>query len=350
MTAQVEKQWSAGRFARRAAPLVLTAVIFYLIFQRVPFHRFISALGDVDYPVFLAIMVPNAIVFVFWDTFILAVAIRWFHGAVPYRALLPLRAASYIVAIFNTNAARGALAAFVSRVLDRPFLQIGSTVIFLVLTEYTHLVAWATIGIVAFGSELTRPFLWVPPAAAGVWLLFFAYARTGRTFEQTTAPSVGVVDRVGRIIAAPWRGALLRTFRIAPAASYVKIVLLRAPMFFVSLCLHYFAARVFGLEIPFGMMLAFLPVIFMAAALPITVARLGTTQAAWILLFSSVAPAEHLLAFSLAAHLTFALTRAAIGILLLPRTYHDLLSPQGTFSTSVAFGTGVAFDRDPARQ
>ena len=48
----------------------------------------------------------------------------------------------------------------------------------------------------------------------------------------------------------------------------------------------------------------------MLAALPVTVAHLGTTQAAWIFFFSQYAPAPRLLAFSLAAHLVFAFTRA----------------------------------------
>jgi hypothetical protein len=105
------------------------------------------------------------------------------------------------------------------------------------------------------------------------------------------------------------------------------VVLLRAPMFFVSLCLHYVAARAFGLEIPFAPLVAFLPVIFMVAALPITVAHLGTTQAAWIFFFGAYADAPRLLAFSLAAHLTFVVTRGLLGVLFLPRAYADLVQP-----------------------
>ena len=226
--------------ARRVLPLLLTAGLFYVVLRRIPYQRLLAVLGEADYFRFLAFMIPNTVIYVAWDTFVLAVAIRWFHGPVRYRDLLPVRAASYIVSVLNTNAGRGALTVFVGRLLDRPSLQIGSTVIFLVLTEYTHLVAWATFGIVAFGSELTRPLLWVPPAVAGFWLLFFAYARVGRSGESVpTAPTVTIL--MSRWLTAPWRGALLRTFRLAPPRRYVEIVLLRAPMFFVSLCLYYFA-------------------------------------------------------------------------------------------------------------
>ena len=83
-------------------------------------------------------------------------------------------------------------------------------------------------------------------------------------------------------------------------------------------------------------MLTFLPVIFMIAALPITVARLGSTQAAWIFFFSQYAPTPQLLAFSLAAHLVFALTRAVLGLLWLPVAYGQLVrpAPDAAFSSA----------------
>jgi uncharacterized membrane protein YbhN (UPF0104 family) len=128
-----------------------------------------------------------------------------------------------------------------------------------------------------------------------------------------------------RWLLAPREWSIFRTFRIAPVRRYAQIVLLRAPMFLVSLVLHYFAAQAFGIHIPFIHLLAFLPVIFMLAALPITVGHLGTTQAAWIFFFEPYAPASQLLAFSLSAHLIFTLTRAMTGVLLLPRVYGDLV-------------------------
>jgi hypothetical protein len=313
------------RVARRILPLILTAGFFLLVFQRVPYQRLLTALGDADYVRFLAFMIPNAIIYIAWDTFVLTVAIRWFHGPVRYLALLPVRAASYVFAVFNTNAGRGALAVFVARVTRCPILQVGSTVIFLLLTEYIHLVAWATLGMLSIGPEVTESLLWVPPVVAACWLLFFAYARAAR-YHESGGREEALWVRTGRWVTAPWRGGVLRTFRLAPPSRYGAIVLLRSPMFFCSLCLHYLAIPAFGFSIPFGHLLTFLPVVFMVAALPITVARLGTTQAAWILLFGGLAPVEQLLAFSLAAALTFSLTRALVGLILLPRAYSDLVA------------------------
>ena len=137
--------------------------------------------------------------------------------------------------------------------------------------------------------------------------------RRSRAACSLVAAGVAVFWLVVRWLLAPRDWSISRTFRLATPARYAQIVLLRAPMFFVSLCLHYYAAHAFGIRIPFGQMLTFLPVIFMLAALPVTVAHLGTTQAAWIFFFSQYAPVPRLLAFSLAAHLVFSLTRAMLG-------------------------------------
>ena len=180
--------------------------------------------------------------------------------------------------------------------------ELGSTVIFLVLTEYTQLVLWAMLGLFGFRTEVSRGLLAV---AAGVAVLWLAV----------------------RWLLAPRAWAIFRTFRLATPARYATIVLLPAPMFLVSLVVHYHAAHAFGIHIPFAALLTFLPVIFMLAALPITVAHLGTTQAAWIFFFSQFAPVPRLLAFSLAAHLVFASTRAILGVLWLPLAYGDLIRP-----------------------
>ncbi len=294
----------------------VTILILGLIVWRVPTARIVSAFREADYVTFLALMIPNTLFYFCWDTLVLKTAIGWFHGEVPYRDLLPVRAASYVVGFFNTNAGRGAMAAYLWRRLDAPFLELGSTVIFLVLTEYTQLVAWAMLGVFGFRAEITTGLLPVAAAVAAFWIVFFVYTR----LHVTPAGAI-------RWLFAPREWQLLRSFRLATAARYVGIVLLRAPMFIVSLLAHYYGAHAFGIHIPFAEMLTFLPVIFMAAALPVTIAHLGTTQAAWIYFFGAYASAPRLLAFSLAAHLTFAATRALLGLAWLPMAYTDLVAP-----------------------
>jgi hypothetical protein len=309
---------------KRTLPFLLTIVVFLIIFNQVPIERLLAVLRAADYQRFLAFMIPNTIIYFCWDTLILTAAIRWFHEPIAFSALLPARAVSYVVAFFNGNLAHGVLAGYLARRLGHPVLQLGSTAAFIALTEYTHLVAWATVGLIAAGSRTPLELLWLPPAVAMFWLVFLGYTRFDiRPWEFVTAArrSGRPPSRAGTI--REW--AIFRTFRIAPLRRYVQMVLLRTPMFFASLCFHYFAAQAFGIHIPFVQMVAFLPVIFMIASLPLTVAHLGLTQAAWIHFFSAYAAPETLLAFSLAAHATFTVTRAMLGVAFMPRAYGEIV-------------------------
>jgi hypothetical protein len=284
-----------------------------ILLRRVPLPRLLGALGEADPARFLAFMVPNALFYFCWDTLVLTAVIRTFHGPVAYRDLLAVRAASYVFAAFNTHLGRGALAACLARRLRAPLLELAGTVAFLLLTEYVHLAAWTVTGLTLVDAPPLRPLRWVAPAVAALWLIGFGYFRLG------LRPSRGT-----RWLLAPREWTLLRTLKRARATDYARIALLRAPMFLFAALMHAGAARAFGMDLPLGVLVAGLPVIFMLAALPVSFAHLGTTQAAWVLLFGAYAAPERLLAFSLSAHLTFVLCRAVLGTAFLPRAWSEL--------------------------
>src|SRR6266404_3901365 len=160
-----------ARLVHRIVSIVVTAAIVALIVRRVPLSAVHAALQDADLPWFLALMIPNTIFYFAWDTLVLSVAVRWFHGSVPYRELLPVRAVSYVMGFFNTNLGRGALAAYLSRRLHAPFLELGSTVLFLVLTEYTQLVLWSMLGLLGLRTDVSHSLLAVAAAVAAGWIL-----------------------------------------------------------------------------------------------------------------------------------------------------------------------------------
>ncbi|MGH9793946.1 MAG: lysylphosphatidylglycerol synthase domain-containing protein [Candidatus Acidiferrales bacterium] len=312
---------------RRLGPPLVTAAIFYYIFQRIPLARLLTAFDAADLPHFLALMLPNSILYFAWDTLVLACAIRWFHGPIRYRDLLPVRAVSYVVSLANTNLARATVAYYLKRQLGDSFLVLAGTVILLTLLEFTHLILWAVAGMIFDFARMRADLLKLIAGLLVFWVVFLLYVRGG------VAPWRIVTRRIarrwpvlrGRLWVREWK--LLRTFVSAPLGRWVQIILLRAPMFFTSLVFHWLAVRTFGIEIPFLQMMAFLPVIFMLAALPVTVMHLGTTQAAWIFFFSDYAAGEQLLAYSLASHFTFMFARGALGLLFLPRAWRDLAGP-----------------------
>jgi len=306
----------------RLLPPLLTVVIFALILRRIPAARLVEALGRADIAAFLLLMIPNSVIYFAWDTFLLAKVIGWFHGRVRYSELLPVRAVSYVVALLQTQVAQFSMALYLRQKLQAPFLRLAGTVLFITLVEITHLALWAAAGMLLFRETIPRELFIIPAAFAGFWALFVSWLRltAPQAGEEATAPerfSIGMLLRPGH-----WE--ICRTFVHAPPKRYAQFIALRAPLFFLALVFHWQAVRTFGMEIPFPQMLAFLPIIFVIGAVPLTVGRLGTTQAAWIFFFSPFADPASILAYSLAAHATFMLSRGALGLLFVPRAYREL--------------------------
>jgi Lysylphosphatidylglycerol synthase TM region len=294
--------WAQG------VPVALTVVIFLLIFWRIPFGAFWNAFAGARILPFLALMGSFALCFFLLDTFVLSRLIRWFHGPLPYRDLLPVRAVTYLVSILNTQLAQAALALYIHRRFRTPLAQITSTVALMILLEATNLILFATVGAIAFPGGAPLSLLALPLVLGVVWLLLMGLAR-----GKLGALSQRLSDSV-----------LLSTFRRVRPRHGAIILGLKGSVFCLALLVHSQALTFFGIDIPLVRLVTFLPVVFLVAALPITVAHLGTSQAAWIFFFSSYASEADLLAYSLVSHVTFMLANGTFGVLFLPKAYGDL--------------------------
>ena len=295
----------------RIGPTVLTVAIFVVIFLRIPFDRFLVALAGARLLPFFALMAAFSLFYFAMDTFILLKMIRWFHGPLSYRDLLPARASTYLVSIVNTQLAQGALALYIHRRFLTPLGEITGTVAVLILLEVTQLVLFATAAMLSLPSGIPRELFLAPLALAAAW---------GALALLLRGPAESSLRALSRLR----RSAIFRTFREARPAQLLAILALKAPAFVAGVFVHYAALGLFGIHIPILRLFAFLPIVFMVAALPITVAHLGTSQAAWIFFFADRAPEANLLAYSLASHLTFMLANGTLGLAFLPRAYAEL--------------------------
>lgn len=283
------------------APL-LTATIFFLIFRKVPFEKFAAAVAGADHLTFFTALLPFSVLYFALDTLVLVAVTRWFHGPVRYAELLPVRAVDYLLSVVNHKLSQGAVVLYLSRKLKTPLLEVASTMVFLDFLQKTHLVLWASIGMLLLAGAVPRELYLAPAAVLLLWCLFLLWVR----------------GRLG----PKWK--LLRTFRLAPLYRYFQVLLLKAPLLLASVLVHRWAMTSFGIEIPLSKLLATLPIIFLVGALPVTVFHLGTTQAAWLYFHGDSTTAAALLAYSLAAHLTFMLGNAVLGLGFLPTAYHEL--------------------------
>jgi hypothetical protein len=288
-------------------PWIVTAAIFALIFRRVPVAEVVAALRGVDLLPYLAIMLPYSIAYLLIDTFCLTRVINWFNAPIPYRDVLPIRATTYLLTLLNSPLGQGGVALYLNRREGIPFLEVASSVLFMMFVELYQLVFFSSVGAVLAPERIE----WKLKAVyVGLYLYFVGHV----VFFRLAG------DRLAKHKAA----GMLRSFRMAHLRHYLLLVAYKAPNFLMATVVYYFALQCFGLRLPYLQLLMFLPIIFLSAALPIGVAHLGAPQFFWLHFFGDQAPGASLVAFSLAAHVTFMVMNATLGLPFLPRATREL--------------------------
>lgn len=305
----------------RIFPWLLTVLIFSSIFYRIPLDDVYAALRQAPYVSFLALMLPYSIFYTTMDALVLTRIINWFHIPVGYRRILPVRAAAYILSLLNAGLGHGGVAYAIHRREGIPLLEIAGSLIFLTVIEVVQLSLYAGVGIFIFQPQLRHAFIpiYLILALGGGCAIVvvkrgvdpIAAARTviGRFYHRNAddpAPSD-----------LPF-GGLLRTLQNADLSHYLKALLLKAPILATAIIIHYFALQLFEVQAPILHVATFLPVIFLVASLPISVAHLGAPQAAWLFFFKGYGEPSQILVYSLTAHVMFMLLNGLIGICFLP--------------------------------
>ena len=288
-------------------PWLVTALIFALIFRRVPFGQVWSALTEVRIVPYFAIMLPYSAFYLAVDTFCVSRVLNWFNCRIAYGDVLPIRATTYLLTLLNSSLGQGGIALYVHRREGVALLEVASSVLFMMFVELYQLVFYSSLGVALSGQKLDLPL-------APIYLALYAYLVVHLSIFRFAG------DWVGRLPAA----GMLRSFRLAGLRHYVLLLLFKSPNFLMATIVYYLALQCFGMRLPYLDLVLYLPLIFLSASLPIGAARLGAPQLLWIYFFGRQAPAASLLAFSLATHFTFITLNAALGLPFLPRASYEL--------------------------
>ena len=305
----------------RLVPWLITGVIFAILFARIPVAEVLAALRQVRLLPYLALMLPYSMVYCLIDSFVLTRVVHWFHRRVSYRRILPVRASSYILSILNPGLGQGAAAYYIHRREHLPFWAVAGTMLFVAVMEFCQLALYAGIGIAGFHPHLAlafAPFYLVFGTALGLGLVI---VHRGVEPVQRTLTWLGRRLRRNPTYVAHvdfQQVPLVRTLKLARPRHYVLTLLYKAPLFLLAVVVHYLALRLFGVHVPVVHLFTFLPIVFLVASLPVTVAHLGTSQAAWLYFFAAYGSEASILAYSLVAHVTFMVLNALLGLAFLP--------------------------------
>ena len=270
-----------------------------------PLDRVGATLAGAAWGRYLLLMVPYSAFYFLVDSFAVQQAVSWFNVRVPYRDILPVRATTYILSLVNTQLGQGGIALYLHRRHGLPFWEITGTIVFIAFVEIYQLALYSFLGAVA-GGELGRGAPLAVYGVLGAYLVVHLWY-----FSRSRG------DPLARV-------RLLTAFRRARPHHYLRLLLYKTPNLLAAVTVHWLALPLFGMHVPYLTLLAFLPLVLFFAALPIAAAHLGPSQAAWVYFFRGWAPEAGLVAYSLAAHLTFMLMNAAIGLLFLRRAAREL--------------------------
>ncbi|MEQ8860585.1 MAG: hypothetical protein RIC56_18240 [Pseudomonadales bacterium] len=306
----------------RVATWLLTIGCFYLVYDRTDAAAAREGLSVVEYLVrffgqanwlaWLALMIPYSVFFFLVDSHVTWRVVRWFNAPdLRFTDMLPIRASAYILSLVNEQVGKGAMSLYLFRRHGVSAWEAISCMLLLGIMEIYQLLFFSSVGVV-FGYEVVQ-------------------AASTRLALDVILPSVFI----GAAIYLPlhiayFRGHLLKGFKLrdkpivhafrqARPVHYALIVLFKAPNLLGAIAVYTLALQLFNVDVSLAEMLAFLPVIFLAAALPLPFHAGALVM--WTVLFPDYPEVG---AFSVVMHTFFVLFNASIGVLFLPKANREL--------------------------
>jgi hypothetical protein len=288
---------NASRVLRGLLPLLVTIGVFYAISRRVDWmDAFAHIHSDA-----LVILVPALVLHVVVSLAIEALSLIRAAG-LPTRGWFAtmgrLKAATYPLGLLHYALGAGALIVLLRR---RAGLSLADATGCVMLIGGLDLVAIVLLAALA-GA-------WIAGDAAGLRIGIIGAALAGAPLGLwllRTPRDLGPLERLRSL-------AFLRSAREIPTARLLELVAMRLLFVAVFVALGGASLAAFGLHPPLATVVIGFTQVALVAAVPIAVAGLGTSQAAFLYVFRSVAPADELLACSVALSAGMIVVRVSLG-------------------------------------
>jgi hypothetical protein len=291
---------------RRALPAAIAIGLIAFVLHRIDLHAFARHLADVDAAGFLLFSGAFVIALLTADAFATAAVYRRTVAPVSFRDLWILRGASYLPSLLNHHVGQ----AFVTYYLAR-----------------AHRISLARMA----GATLLVYVSW---SGAILGLGCVALLVTGKSLLWIAAVLAAGIGYLGLIALRPARLAgvkLLAPLFEAGVSGHVFALVVRLPHLAVLFFGTWLPFHFFGVHIPVGAALTYVPILMVAVTLPITPQGFGTRDVLAGAFFAAYAPGESRadqLAAIAAATTSFAvavtLVAGLLGLALLRRAMPDV--------------------------
>ncbi len=307
-------------WARRLAPWLVTAATIAFLLHRYPISAIREELERGDALAMIPYVAVAAVAALLLMSTADTLVFRASLGSASWRDVVCGKAGTSILLAIGMSAGSAAYAVWLGRKTRAGVRPTIGIIAYSMICDLTALCAVAAVAVWTSGDALdSRAKLILgaiaPATAAATTLAALLGPRLLRGFVRDPQ------------LLAPWS-------KVAPSV-FGASLLLRAVNLAIAMVTTFAAAAAFGLDIPFPAMMAYLPIIFFAGAIPINVAGFGAVQLVWVELLSPWAPGEQVLAFQFLFHLTVTAMLVARGAPFLGRVLREIArTPETTSSAS----------------
>jgi hypothetical protein len=290
-------QWRIG--LRRILPLAVSLLVLIWLLHGVDLGSVAAALNARV----AAVMIPALLGFCTVTLWLEALSIHRLVASPPPSFGLwtaaRIKCASYLPGLIHYTLGLGGLAVLLRRRTGLPLGESLGLVLLISSADLLVVLTAASASTAVAGADASGVRTGLVVLVIAVLLIVLAVLRAPR--------SLGVLDRVRAL-------SIFEGLRHVPMPRLAELLTLRVffTACFVAGCASAFAA--FDIPAPPARLVSGIMLVALVAALPIAVSGLGTSQAAFVYLFSDVAPAERLLAMSLVLSFGIITVRAAMGL------------------------------------
>ena len=273
-----------------------------------------SFFANVDWIYWLLIMVPYSIFFFVVDTHAAWRAIKWFNTPeLTYRNIMPIRASALILSIVSEQVGKGAMSLYLLRRYKVPGWEAISTMVVLGICEIYQLLIFSSLGVL-FYYEFLLEADWNFPVIK-ILISIFGLAALYVPIHFF------IFNRARKKSSGFFSNPVFASLRKAEVYHYLLLLFFKAPNLLGAVLVYSLALSLFGFEVPYSKMLMFLPLIFLAAALPLPFH--AGALVIWMLCFPEFPEVS---IFSLIMHTFFLSMNAFIGVCFLPYANKELFA------------------------
>jgi hypothetical protein len=286
---------------RRVLPFALAFLLLGLVLRRIDLHAFARNIATVNAPAFIGFAFGFVLVLLTADTFASVIVYRRTVAPIGFGEFWILRGASYLPALLNHHVGQAFLTYYIARGHGVPLARMAGGTLLVYVSWMGLLAGTGCLALVMAGQPLFMPAVIV---VAGL-----AY--------------LAVIAVRPRVLAG---NKLLAPLFEAGLAGHLVALAARVPHLMVMFLGTWVPFLFFGVDIPFGPALAYVPILMVGVTLPITPQGLGTRDLLAVTFFErfahGVTHEERLAAIAAATTswlVAFTLVEGLFGLVLLKR-------------------------------